>query len=132
MRDISSRILRRPLARYAEPATTPRLRRLRWLVPALIVWAAWAGFLSDHSFWRLHRLAAERAEAEEQLATLKVAIDRIDADLGDAGERRRIAEEVAREKNGMARPGEIIYRVGVQGAPRVEAPRGRGDVPGRE
>ncbi len=118
--DISRRILRRPLSRYLDAATTPRRRRLRWLIPVLIAWLVWAGFMSEHSFRRLAQLGAERDAMRAELDRQQQSIETLDRDLADPKARRQLAERVARERNGMARPGESVYRFDRKG--RVSAP----------
>ncbi len=110
MSDIGNRIRRYRLSRYAAPRDPVR-RRLRWFWLLALLWLAWAGLLSNHSAYRLWRLGAEqhRTQLEIEKARMDFA----------AVERER-AERMLRA-NGMARPGEVVYRVR-DGAPDTLAP----------
>jgi cell division protein FtsB len=114
MRDIGRRIQRYELSRYAAPHARFR-RRLRWIWVALGAWLLWAGLFSDHSFYQLWRLQRENARATRDLEALKDKIRTLEAEARDPRARREAAERQLREKNGMARPNEIIYRI--EGAP---------------
>ena len=115
MGDIGSRIRRYRLSRYAQPES-PFRHRLGWVWLALLAWVLWAGVVSDHSFVQLWRLDRERSRAERELRTARREIERIEADARDPDARRSSVERSLRERNGMARPGEIVYRI--QQAPR--------------
>ena len=110
MRDIGSRIQRYRLSRYASPQD-PLRRRLRWAWLALVSWLLWAGVTSDHSFARLWRLNRERAQVRRDLGRVQQETERLERELRDPGARRDLAERELREKSGMARPDEIIYRI---------------------
>jgi cell division protein FtsB len=110
MRDISARIQRYRLSRYARPED--RLsRRLRWAWLVGALWLVWVGFLSEHNFVRLRQLARERQRSEGRLLQLKQEVTQLDAQLRDPTAQRVLAEHALREKAGMARPGEIIYQI---------------------
>lgn len=110
MRDISGRLRRRRLSRFAPP-DDPIRRRLHWAWWGLALWLLWACVLSDHSFYRLWqtRLEGERVAAE--LEATRHEVERLDRELEDEAAARGLAERVLRERNGMARPGEIVYRI---------------------
>jgi cell division protein FtsB len=110
MRDIGSRIGRYRLSRYAPP-DNPRGRRLRWILVGLLVWLAWTSFGSEHSFLRLWRLQQEHTQAHDQLETARRDQERIDRWTENPKARRDLAERKLRENSGMARPGEIVYRI---------------------
>ncbi len=118
MRDISIRIQRYRLSRYAAPRDQGH-RRLRWIWVIGGLWLVWAGFVSDHSFLRLWQLSGENGRSAAMLRRLEGEIARRNAEVTDPDEQRSLAEHALREKNGMAKPGEIIYRV------RRDAPAGR-------
>ena len=115
MRDIGVRIRRYRLGRYA-PAGEPLGRRLRWLWVIAALWLAWAGLLSDHSLFRIWRLDRENAEARRELERLRTEVARLDAELRDPEAGRLRAERWLRERDGMAKPGEIVYRIQPRGA----------------
>ena len=122
MGDIGSRIRRYRLSRYAPQGARPP-RRLAWVWLALAAWVLWAGVVSDHSFVQLWRLERERARADHDLKAARVEIDRLEAEARDPDLKRSAAERSLRERNGMARPGEIVYRI--QQAPRDTSRGGR-------
>jgi cell division protein FtsB len=110
MRDIGSRIKRYRLSRYAAPEDRVR-RRLRWVWVLAALWVIWIGAVSDHSLLRIWILSQQNAQVQHQLASARTDIDRVDRDLHDARSARIRAEKELREKHGMAREGEIVYRI---------------------
>jgi cell division protein FtsB len=110
MRDIGTRLSRHRLSRYAPPAD-PLQRKLRWGWVALSLWLVWIGLLSDHSLWRIWRLGQENARAEQQLERTRAEAERLDRELNNPATQRELAERTGREKMGMARPGELVYRI---------------------
>jgi cell division protein FtsB len=110
VRDIGSRLRRYRLSRYAPPVDPVR-RRLRWGWIALGLWLIWFGFVSDHSLWRIWRLSHESAQAERDLRRAQQSVSRLEAEVDNPVSSRELAERVLRERTGMARPGEIIYRI---------------------
>jgi len=117
MRDIGSRIQRYRLSRYAMPEDKVG-RRLRWAWLLAALWVVWVGFLSDHNFYRLFQLGHEASHERSELARIDAEVARLDAVLSDPGALRRQAEAEAR-RNGMARPGDIIYRIDDKKSPRT-------------
>ena len=109
MQDIGSRLRRYRLSRYAPPLDPVR-RGLRWGWVVLGLWLMWIGFLSDHSLWRIWRLTRENAIAEHELARAQLSIADLESSAENPQSNRELAEHVLRERTGMARPGEIIYR----------------------
>ena len=122
MRDIGARIRRYRLARYA-PAVSPLVRRLRWAWLIGMLWLLWAAFMSEHSFYRTWRLDRENHETRRQLALLRAEVGRLDAESRDPVAERLRAERQLRERDGMARPGEIIYLIQPRGADTLSKPR---------
>ena len=110
MRDIGNRIRRYRLARYATP-DDPIRRKLRWAWVFVASWLAWVGLISDHSFLQLWRLGRENAKAQVELEQVRRATREIEARVRDPKAIRSLAEHELREKSGMARPTEIIYRI---------------------
>jgi cell division protein FtsB len=109
MRDIGSRIGRYRLSRYASP-TDPLRWHLRWFWLAAVLWIVWAGLLSKGSFYRLWRLDAERQRIERELEQTRGDIVALEKASKDPRLKREWAERQARHA-GMARAGEIIYRI---------------------
>jgi cell division protein FtsB len=108
--DIGRRIRRHRLTRYASP-DDPLPRRLRWVWPLLAAWLAYVGVFSDHSLLRIWQMGREQARMERTLREVQAEIDRLDREMRDPGMRRELAEKAMRERNGWARPGEIVYRI---------------------
>ncbi len=108
MRDIERRIQRYRLSRYG---STGRRWPIRWVWAALGAWLLWAGVASDHSFYQLWKLQRENARQRATLASVREQLRTLERETSDPALRREQAERVLREQNGMARPGEIIYRI---------------------
>ncbi len=108
-RDITGRVLSRPLrSPYAPGGGTPRAR---WLWLLAVAWLLWVGVISDHSVWRIIRLRHDLVAARTEMQRVRGETSRLDARLRDPVERGEHAEQMLREQ-GMAKPGEIIYRLG--------------------
>jgi cell division protein FtsB len=110
MRDISSRLNRYRLSRYAPPVDPVR-RRLRWAWVLGALWLAWIGLVSDHSLLRIWLLGRDNARARTELERVRAETAQLDAQVKDPRASRELAEHALRERNGMARPGEIVYRI---------------------
>ena len=110
MRDIERRIQRYQLSRFG-PKTPPLRRRLRWVWLVALAWIAWAGLLSEHSFFRLWRMEHENARMEKELARVQAEIQRLNQERTNVDLKRERSERLLRERAGMARKGEIIYRI---------------------
>jgi hypothetical protein len=109
MRDIGTRIKRYRLSRYAPPVDKLR-RGLRWAWVAVGLWLVWVTALSDHSFYRLWQLGRESARNDAELRRLTQDLGSLDRETSDPRLRKRRAEAILRE-SGMARKGEIVYRI---------------------
>ncbi len=110
MSDIERRIQRHRLSRFAPPGD-PVHRRLRWFWLLALLWLVWTGLLSDHSFYRLWRLSAEQHRTQREIEATRATLARLDQEQRDPAAQRERAERLLRD-NGMARPGEIVYRIG--------------------
>jgi cell division protein FtsB len=106
-RDITGRVLGKPLRSPYGYGGTPSRKHWLWLVPA--AWLLWSGVISDHSLWRISRLRHELASARAQLQHVNSETASLGARLADPREKADHAEATLRAQ-GMARPGEIIYR----------------------
>jgi cell division protein FtsB len=115
VKDIGKRIVRYRLSRYASPDDPWRRRIVRLVVPALLIWIVYAGLLSEHSWWRLWRLNREQKQTATRLDATRGEIERLERQIENPDERRALQEKVLRERNGYARPAEIVYRI--DGAP---------------
>jgi cell division protein FtsB len=91
-------------------ALSPRAARRLLAGGALAVagyYALWGG---EYSAWDLVRLRRERTAAEEQLAATRAGVDSL-RQLSVRLERQDSAvERIARERFGMIREGELLYR----------------------
>ncbi len=107
-RDIAGRVLRRRIeSPYAGPSAWPI--RPRWILLALAAWFAWAAFNPDHGLLRIQSLKNDLHGSGSELAAAKKQNDALDKRLHDPVGQAEHAEEMLR-RQGMARPGEIIYR----------------------
>jgi cell division protein FtsB len=114
MRDIGTRIQRYRLSRYAAPER-PLRRRMRWVWLAGALWLVWAGFLSEHNFVRLGRLARERERSAAEVKRMQAQVAVLDARLRDPAAQRDLVEHALREKAGMVRRDELVYHFGPTG-----------------
>jgi cell division protein FtsB len=71
----------------------------------------WIGFVSDHSLWRIWCLSHENARAEQDLKRAQESVAHLESDFESPQVHRELAERMLRERTGMARPGEIVYRI---------------------
>lgn len=110
MRDIERRIRRYRLGRYGADGA-PVLRRLRWIWLVALAWVVWAGLLSEHSFFRLWRMERENQRMGAERVQVRAEIQQLDRERNDAELKRERTERLLRERAGMARPGEIVYRI---------------------
>ena len=109
MRDIGSRIGRYRLSRYGSHSHGSRLLLPVWI--AIAAWSVWALAFSNHSFYKLWTLKRQNVEAKQELARTQRELSELESGLKDPAAVRELAEHQLREKTGMAKPGEIIYRI---------------------
>jgi len=107
MRDIGRRIRRYRLSRYAPPVDRVR-RSLKWAWWLGALWLVWIALISDHSLLRIWRLRAALESSGRRLAESRRETEGIAATLRHPD---LLVERTARENYGMARPGEVIYRI---------------------
>lgn len=108
-RDITGRVLARPI--HSPYGAAPRRSRMRlWLILGG-AWLLWVAVISDHSLWRIVRLKRDLGAANAEIARVHARTQKLDDQLHDPHARAEHGEEVLR-KQGMARPGEIVYRLG--------------------
>lgn len=109
-KDITAKVLGRPLnSPYHSAGGRRTLRRVLLIVGA--GWLLYAAVLSDHSLWRISRLRRELTQSEAELKEVQAETARLEARLDDPRVRAEHAEVVLRLQ-GLARPNEIIYRLG--------------------
>ena len=109
MRDIGRRIQRYRLSRY-RPIQGGLPRPPRWVWLAAAIWLVYIGVLSDRSLYRIWRMGAENARAEQRLIEVKAEIARLDRESRAPRARLDEAEQALR-REGFARRGELIYRI---------------------
>ena len=109
-KDITARVLGRPLNSPYHPGSGRRMWR-RVALLAGTAWLLYAAVLSDHSLWRISRLRRELTQSEAELKEVQAETARLEARLDDPRVRAEHAEVVLRLQ-GLARPNEIIYRLG--------------------
>jgi cell division protein FtsB len=110
MRDIGRRIQRYRLSRYASPGGGP-VSPPRWVWLLAAAWLIYISLLSEHSLYRIWRLSEERTRAGRELGSMQAEIMRLDREARDPQAQMRAAERALR-RDGFARPGEIVYRIG--------------------
>ena len=69
--------------------------------------ALWGG---EYSAFHLHRLKRERGEADARLAQTRAQVDSLKALAGKLERDDAEVERIARERFGMIRDGELLYR----------------------
>ena len=109
MGDISQRLQLHP-SRFALPEDRLR-RRLRLLWPLAGLWLLYITVLSDHSLLRIWQLSRDNRSMRSSLREMEAEIVRLDRELRDPAAARGRAEHTLRERDGWARPGEIVYRI---------------------
>lgn len=100
----------------------------KFIMPTLLGLALYfAIFGGEFSLFELRRARAQRAAAELELDSLRLEIDSLrtwrDALEGDSA----TIERIARERYGMIRDGEVLYRYTEpeESTPRADTSRGR-------
>ena len=107
-RDITQQILRRPVrSPYGRAEGIPV--GLRWIAAGLTLWLAWVTLISDHSLLRIQGLRHEKHSTEQDLTRVTAKNASLENRLRDPVGQAEHAEEMLRGQ-GMARPGELIYR----------------------
>jgi cell division protein FtsB len=108
-KDITGRVLRKPLHSPYGAGAGPSWRR--WVLLVAAGWLLYVSVLSDHSLWRIMRLRQELTASDAEVKHVRSETHKLEQRLDDPRARADHAEEVLRTQ-GMARPGEIVYRLG--------------------
>jgi cell division protein FtsB len=107
------------------------LRLLLALGGALLVGAAYfAVFGGDYDVFELHRIRGERAVEEHRAAEVRADVERLRARRDSLLHDSATIERVARERYGMIRDGERLYRF-AEPPPQDAAPTPRDSTPRR-
>ena len=86
-------------------------RLTRFIVPAaLLIAAYYAIFGGEHTFFDLRRARADREVEAAELVRLKQANDSLKALVDSLQSDPVLLERLARERFGMIRDGEVLYR----------------------
>lgn len=92
------------------------LNPLRWrkgflffiLIGFLVVWFL---FLDTYSLWTSYRLSERKDELKAKTEQLKVETARLKEKIQDLKQNPELLERIAREKYGMKKKGETVYKV---------------------
>lgn len=97
----------------------------RALLPGLLLLAAYyAVFGGEYSIFEVRRARADVAAAGVELDSLRRTLDSLRARVDSLENDPATLERIARERFGMVRPGETLYRFAVpaEGGPPPEGP----------
>jgi cell division protein FtsB len=86
--------------------------RLRWVLMAILAAGAlyFALFGGDYGYFEVRRLEAEQLAEEQRLQALRAQVQRLRARTDSLQSDPATIERVAREKFGLIRDGERLYR----------------------
>ena len=86
--------------------------KLRWILAAVLAGGAayFALFGGDYGYFEVRRLERERAAEEQRLAELQADLERMSARTDSLEKDSSTLERIAREKYGLIRDGERLYR----------------------
>jgi len=97
------------------------IRRL--FFPLLLILSAYyALFGGAHSFSEYRAIQRERVAVSDTLARMRLEVDSLRARAEALEEDPRALETLARERFGLVRPGELLYRFADAGDPPQEQP----------
>jgi len=100
-----------------------RVRRL--ILPALVGLSAYFAFFGgEYSVLEMRRVRAQRSELEARLADLERANDSLRTWAESLESDSATIERVARERYGMIRRGEVLYRI-AEPEDSSDVPKGR-------
>lgn len=99
--------------RFAPAAVLRKLLGNRRLVIALVIGVPILSFvvLGNHGILQRIRLQHQKAELEAKVREAEAETKRLEAESRALDGDRKTIEKIAREKYGMARDGETVYRV---------------------
>lgn len=80
------------------------------MVLAAIV-LVWIGFFDTYSLWTRYQLSANKKTTQHQIDLLKAEIDSLNKRINALENDPLLLERIAREKYGMRKPDEQVYRV---------------------
>jgi cell division protein FtsB len=86
------------------------LLNTRTLIVIVLAWIVYEGALSQHSVVNLYKFKKEKSQLEQELATAEAKRDSLKRQIELIESDDFTIEKLAREKMGLAKEGEIIYR----------------------
>jgi cell division protein FtsB len=92
---------------------------LRWrksflLFLLLTFLVVWFGFLDTYSVWTRYQLSREKEHLIEKTEMLKQRTDTLNKKIHELKNDPKLIEKIAREKYGMQKKGETVYRVEIK------------------
>jgi cell division protein FtsB len=86
------------------------LLNTKLLLALILLWIVYEGLLSQHSVVNLYKFRQERDRLAQELAAAEAKRDSLKTQVGLLESDKFTIEKLAREKMGLAKEGEIIYR----------------------
>jgi cell division protein FtsB len=110
---MDSTYYRKEKKRFYLPSGLRKLVRNRRVMLAVIVGIPAAAFIlfGSHGLVQRFKLQHQKAELEQKILQAEAETKRLEAESRALDGDRRALERVAREKHGMIREGETVYRV---------------------
>jgi cell division protein FtsB len=102
-----------------------RQTRIRWMLASLLAMIAvyFALFGGDYGYFEVRRLEKEKTVEEARLAALQQELAQLRARADSLGTDSATLERIAREKYGLIRDGERLYRFVDSAGPRKDSTR---------
>ncbi len=82
---------------------------LLWLLIGFIV--LWFGFLDTYSVWTRYQLEREKKELINETKLLHEKTQELEYEIDQLDNDPQLLERIARERYGMRKPGENVYRI---------------------
>lgn len=82
---------------------------LLWLLIGFVV--LWFGFLDTYSLWTRYQLEREKTELIEKTNTLEKKTQELEEKIDQLDSDPQLIERIARERYGMRKPDENVYRI---------------------
>lgn len=103
---------RKPRKRFAPNEVLRRIRRNPVRAAVLVIGTIIVGFalFGGRGFIHRFRLEGQKTELEQKIREAEAEQKRLQQESSSLDTNRRTIEKVAREKYGMTRPGETVYR----------------------
>lgn len=82
---------------------------LIWLLIGFVV--LWFGFLDTYSLWTRYQLERQKKELIQETKALTEKTQELEAKINQLDNDELLLERIARERYGMRKPGENVYRI---------------------